>query len=253
MFKKSPNTSSRGRRPLASVAPRAPRAPGVFALRAWNLRFVVAGFAVALAVLGALAALRPPSNGTPTLVLARSVQAGEQVLDTDLKVEAVPARLRPRDAYSDTDLDKLLGARAAVTLNPGTVLSPPLLLTDDWSTQLGPGQVALAIELPRSTDVALLRTGMRVQVWDSNADVDNRNPRREVSGSAVQLPQEAERIEGPQMVASSVLVLAVQESNDSLLSASQGSPIAFIATDQESARMIVAAQARGDLTFVISS
>nr|WP_300338966.1 SAF domain-containing protein [Actinomyces sp.] len=109
---------------------RAPRP--VPSLLLWRWRHLVVGLCVGAAVLVTLSLLRPgPGEVSEVVVTTRQVVAGEVLQDADLARRELPVAALPRAGLADGDV---VGTRAAVTLEEGTVLTTSMtsqpLVTD---------------------------------------------------------------------------------------------------------------------------
>jgi hypothetical protein len=101
--------------------------------------------AIVLAALGSAALFRAVGPSQEYLAVARDVPVGTAVTRADLAV----VRLNSTPGLSPVpvrDLDRVLGAYAAVPLTAGTLLSPDQLTRERVP---GPGQQVVAIGLPR--------------------------------------------------------------------------------------------------------
>jgi len=130
-------------------------------MRRVDLRVVI-GLALLLGgALGTLGVVQRAGQRTPVLVMTRTVQAGEVIGATDVRVAELG--LAPGVATLGVDQRaRVVGHVAAVGLDAGQVLSPSSVAD---SPPLAPGQVAMSLALaPEHAAAGLLRAGDRVAV-----------------------------------------------------------------------------------------
>ncbi|MGC4807935.1 SAF domain-containing protein [Micromonospora sp. DT233] len=148
-------------------------------LRQRRVRPGLLGLAVLLIALGGLGAAFAVTSVRATgtyLAVARPVEVGRTLSADDLITVQVAGGqgLRPVPA---TQLDEVVGRRAAVSLAPGTLLTPAQL-TDD--PLLGPGQQQLSLDLdPGQVPAKRLHPGDRVLL----VSTPSRNANGQSSGS----------------------------------------------------------------------
>src|SRR6266508_6896081 len=133
-------------------------------LRRLDLRVVTGLLLMLVAVVGGSSLIRNAQARTPVLVAAASVQPGEVVKPSDLRVVeiSVPAGIAyvPASARSD-----VVGRVAAEPLWAGKVLGPG---SASQAPPLAPGMVAFSLLLPPEAPVAGdIRAGVRVAVLGS--------------------------------------------------------------------------------------
>jgi Flp pilus assembly protein CpaB len=133
-------------------------------LRKLDLRVVVGILLMLVAVLGGASLIRSAQERTPVLLAAGTVQPGEVIEASDLRVAEVslPAGV----AYLPASMrGEIVGRVAAEPLSDGKVLSPGSI---SQSAPLAPGTVAITLLLPAESALGGdLRAGDRVAVISS--------------------------------------------------------------------------------------
>lgn len=131
----------------------------VWSFVSWHRR-AFAALSAALCVAGIVAAVQaPPPPGKPVVTLARAVTPGTELTAEDLTTADVPdALLTPGMARSPDDV---VGAQAAIGLEPGQVVSESMLLRAGTSAE-GMSLVPIAINDPELR--ALLAPGANVSL-----------------------------------------------------------------------------------------
>lgn len=143
-------TSFRGARPTA------PR-PSVLL---WRHRHLVVAVCLGTAVLVALSVLRPgPERGQEVLVAARQVSAGAVIAEQDVSASRLPVSALPSSGLASRD--QVVGTRAAIALEPGTVLTTPMT-SGSMAQQLEPDE--RLVQVPVDVGAELARPGARVDV-----------------------------------------------------------------------------------------
>ncbi|VEI18204.1 flagellar basal body P-ring biosynthesis protein FlgA [Actinomyces viscosus] len=143
-------TSSHGARPTA------PR-PSVLL---WRHRHLVVALCLGTAVLVALSVLRPgPERGQEVLVAARQVSAGAVITEQDVSTSRLPTSALPSSGLASKD--QVVGTRAAIALEPGTVLTTPMT-SGNIAQQLGSDE--RLVQVPVDVGAELARPGARVDV-----------------------------------------------------------------------------------------
>lgn len=192
--------------------------------RFWNWRFPVAGSIAAVAlIIGAGMFL--PSHGKNTAVVARNfICAGCEITARDLRKSSVDGGVLPKNYYTDAPV--VVGKKAAVALEPGTVMQPGMLVENAFN-DLKPGEVAFALSVDDSAVAGFSKTGQVVEIWASNVNM------------------------GSQLLATGVRVLGIETAKDSLLGTGGAKNTAYLAAPEESARKVVGAKSTCDLSFVL--
>ena len=219
-------------RPAARTsATRSPAARARPSLLLWRWRHLVVGLAVGAAVLIALSVLRPaPGSGVEVLVAARPVSAGAVLTEADLERRTVPAGAAPEAGLAGDDV---VGARAAIALETGTVLTTSMT-SAALTADLSPAE--RVVQVPVDVGAELAVPGARVDlvappalgVGDPNA-----------SGDAV--------------VGSGARVLLSQTGGtDNSWTSGTKVTLITLAVPAEQATLIVAAAARGSLGIILS-
>ena len=119
----------------SSNSRRAVRRPS---LLLWRHRHLVVAVCLGTAVLVALSVLRPgPEQGRQVLVAARQVSAGTLITEQDVTTSRLPASSLPQSGLASSE--QVVGTRAAITLEPGTVLTSSMTSGHE-AEQLGPDE-----------------------------------------------------------------------------------------------------------------
>ena len=130
----------------------------------WRHRHLVVAACLGAAVLLGLSVLRPaPEPGTRVLVVERPVAAGQALTEEDVDWREVPDAAVPAEGLAD---DHAVGARAAVSLVPGQVLTTAMTSTD-LANGLAAGQ--RLVEVPVSVGARLAAPGVSVDVVGPDA------------------------------------------------------------------------------------
>ncbi|MGH2659135.1 MAG: Flp pilus assembly protein CpaB [Actinomycetota bacterium] len=133
-------------------------------LRRLDLRVAVGLLLMLVAVLGGASLIRSAQARTPVLAAARTVQPGEVIEASDLRVVevSVPAGI----AYLPTSMEgEVVGRVAAEPLSEGKILAPGSVSD---APPLAPGMVAMTLLLPQESAVGgAIRAGDRVAVLSS--------------------------------------------------------------------------------------
>lgn len=112
------------------------------------------------AVLVALSVLRPgPAQGRQVLVTAQPVSAGALITEQDVTTSSLPASALPQSGLASKE--QVVGTRAAITLEPGTVLTTSMT-SGNMAQQLGPDE--RLVQVPVDVGAELARPGARVDV-----------------------------------------------------------------------------------------
>ena len=112
------------------------------------------------AVLVALSVLRPgPEQGRQVLVAARQVSAGTLITEQDVTTSRLPASSLPQSGLASSE--QVVGTRAAITLEPGTVLTSSMTSGHE-AEQLGPDE--RLVQVPVDVGAELAHPGTRVDV-----------------------------------------------------------------------------------------
>jgi Flp pilus assembly protein CpaB len=133
-------------------------------LRRLDLRVAVGVLLMLVAVLGGASLIRTAQARTPVLVAADTVQPGEVIEPSDLRVVemAVPAGVAYLSASAEGQIE---GRVAAEPLWEGKVLGPGSVAE---ASPVGPGMVAITLLLPPESAVGGdIRSGDRVAVLSS--------------------------------------------------------------------------------------
>lgn len=125
----------------------------------WRWRHLVVASAVGCAVVAVLAVLSPRLAGeTEVVTVARAVPAGKVLEEADLTVTRVPRQLLPATALPR---DPPVGARAAIALDVGVVLTPSMV-AGELAGALRPGE--RLVQVPVSMGAGLAQVGAVVDV-----------------------------------------------------------------------------------------
>ena len=141
----------------SSNSRRAVRRPS---LLLWRHRHLVVAVCLGTAVLVALSVLRPgPEQGRQVLVAARQVSAGTLITEQDVTTSRLPASSLPQSGLASSE--QVVGTRAAITLEPGTVLTSSMTSGHE-AEQLGPDE--RLVQVPVDVGAELAHPGTRVDV-----------------------------------------------------------------------------------------
>mgnify|MGYP000857158253 FL=1 len=162
-------------RPFRSPSPQSPRSSGPAArssarggrvaaprpsLLLWRHRHLVVALCLGTAVLAALSVLRPgPERGQQVLITARQVTAGALITEQDLSTSRLPTSALPQAGLASKE--QVVGSRAAVTLEPGTVLTVSMT-SGGMAQQLGADE--RLVQVPIEVGAELARPGARVDI-----------------------------------------------------------------------------------------
>jgi Flp pilus assembly protein CpaB len=133
-------------------------------LRRLDLRVVVGLLLMTVAVLGGASLIRTAQARTPVLVAANTVQPGEVIQRSDLRIVemSVPAGVAYLSASAEGQIE---GGVAAEPLWDGKVLGPGSVAD---AAPVGPGMVAITLLLPPESAVGGdIRSGDQVAVLSS--------------------------------------------------------------------------------------
>lgn len=126
----------------------------------WRHRHLVVAVCLGTAVLVALSVLRPgPEQGRQVLVAARQVSAGTLITEQDVTTSRLPASSLPQSGLASSE--QVVGTRAAITLEPGTVLTSSMTSGHE-AEQLGPDE--RLVQVPVDVGAELAHPGTRVDV-----------------------------------------------------------------------------------------
>lgn len=201
-----------------------------------NRRPIAAAFAGA-AMLVAIQAVRPPSQPTVPVVVARHlIPAGTLLEAGDLMVAQADAQMVPDGAQPETAA--LLGSVTAVTIPAREPLTQARLL----GRQLGldpqrPANRPMPVRIADPEAASLLNPGNRVDLIAAHSGGDP--PDADSTGGAARL------------VAADVLILSRVGSSDRDNAAVAGS-LVLVSVTPEEAINLAAAQASGRLTFTVT-
>lgn len=125
----------------------------------WRYRHFVVALCLGGAVVVALGVLRPsPGPGQEVLVVSRQVAAGQVLTEKDVSLRSMPAQAVPASGVAGAEV---IGLRAAIALEPGTVLTTSMTsaaLTRD----LGPQE--RVVQVPVEVGAELAQPGARVDI-----------------------------------------------------------------------------------------
>ncbi|MDU0348422.1 RcpC/CpaB family pilus assembly protein [Actinomyces sp. MRS3W] len=125
----------------------------------WRQRHLVVAVCLGAAVMAALGVLRPAPEGMQeVVVIARPVNAGAVLTDADIEVRAVPQSALPAEGLADSDV---VGSRAAITLEEGTVLTTSMTSASLAAT-LTPAE--RLVQVPINVGAELAEPGARVDI-----------------------------------------------------------------------------------------
>jgi len=123
----------------------------------WRHRHLVVAVCLGTAVLVALSVLRPgPEQGRQVLVAARQVSAGTLITEQDVTTSRLPASSLPQSGLASSE--QVVGTRAAITLEPGTVLTSSMTSGHE-AEQLGPDERLVQVPIDVGAELA------RPDVW----------------------------------------------------------------------------------------
>ena len=134
-----------------------------------NRRVFAAGFA-GLAVLFALAALKPSTPGSPAIVARHDLVSGTVLSAGDLRSTTLPPGGKASHSWSSPD--KLLGRRIAAPMRKGEILTDYRLLEPGLLDGYDKGLVLATIHIAEPTQIAALRVGDHVNIVGSNPEGD---------------------------------------------------------------------------------
>ncbi|WP_172192731.1 SAF domain-containing protein [Actinomyces faecalis] len=201
----------------------------------WRWRHLVVGLCVGAAALVALTVLRPgPGDLTEALVVTRQVGAGEVIQETDVAWSRLPTTALPRAGLADGGV---VGTRAAVTLEEGTVLT-----TSMTSQALTTGLTAQerVVQVPVEVGADLARPGT---VVDLVAEAPQAG---DVTGTGT-------AAEGPTVICKGARVLLTQhEGSGDRWSAGSTVTLITLAVPASTASLVAGAATHGALGLVLS-
>ena len=126
----------------------------------WRHRHLVVALCLGTAVLVALSVLRPgPERGQQVLITARQVTAGALVTEQDVSTSRLPTSALPQAGLATKE--QVVGNRAAVALEPGTVLTVSMT-SGGMAQQLGADE--RLVQVPIEVGAELARPGARVDI-----------------------------------------------------------------------------------------
>lgn len=126
----------------------------------WRHRHLVVAVCLGTAVLVALSILRPgPAQGRQVLVAARPISAGTLIAEQDVTTSRLPTSALPQAGL--TSQEQVIGTRAAIALEPGTVLTTSMT-SGNMTQQLGADE--RLVQVPVDVGAELARPGARVDV-----------------------------------------------------------------------------------------
>jgi len=102
---------------------------------------------------------------TPTVVASHRLPAGTLLSRQDLRVTAWPAPSMPAGAAQSADA--VVGRRMATALGQGMPVTADDLLEPAIARALATGQAATTVDLASESQLAMLRTGARVDLYAS--------------------------------------------------------------------------------------
>jgi Flp pilus assembly protein CpaB len=153
-------------------------------LRRLDLRVAVGLLLMLVAVLGGASLIRSAQARTPVLVAAGTVQPGEVIEPSDLRVVemSVPTGVAHLSASAEGQIE---GRVAAEPLWDGKVLGPDSVAD---AAPVGPGMVAITLLLPPESAVGGdIRSGDRVAVL-SSPGVDEAGGNQQKAATTILLP-----------------------------------------------------------------
>lgn len=202
----------------------------------WRHRHLVVAFCLGAAVLVALSVLRPAApEGREVLVSTRTILAGEVIADADVAVRRVAVSALPEAGLADK---RIIGARAAVRLEAGTVLTTSMT------------SAALAADLDPTKRIVQVPVGIGAELAVPGARVDIVGESPRLSSPALEPGGEPE---GLVLCSRARVILAQQEQKGPEWGAS-GSKVILItlAVPASDASLVVSAATRGALGIVLS-
>ena len=126
----------------------------------WRHRHLVVALCLGTAVLVALSVLRPgPERGQQVLITARQVTAGALITEQDISTNRLPTSALPQAGLATKE--QVVGNRAAVALEPGTVLTVSMT-SGGMAQQLGADE--RLVQVPIEVGAELARPGARVDI-----------------------------------------------------------------------------------------
>nr|WP_244936790.1 RcpC/CpaB family pilus assembly protein [Actinomyces qiguomingii] len=181
--------------------------------------------------MAALGVLRPaPEGQQEVVVVARPVNAGAILTEADIEVRAVAQSALPQTGLAGSDV---VGTRAAITLEEGTVLTTSMTSAALAAT-LTPSE--RLVQVPIDVGAELAEPGARVDVVAQHS-------------SAAAMPQE----DSPRVICSGARVVLTQvEGTDSQWSAQTKVTLVTLAVRAVDASLIVGAATNGALGVVLS-
>lgn len=192
-------------------------------IRFWKWRYPLAAIAMALGLVSGALAFLPRAEGEDYLVAKREICAGCTLSPQDFELKTLPRGVGPDDAWRQ--VPEIGGATAAISIAPGTILSPRYVLGENWD-QVAAGEMVLALELEDSGSIALARPGQRLEIW-------------------------AYREGQSELLTDNVRVLTLQREEAGTLSLKNAATLVYLTTDEDSARRILAARADAELSFMV--
>ena len=133
--------------------------------RAARWRRPLAALLTAVAVLTALAALRPPgAAGVDVLVAAADLPAGATVSEADLRPVRLPPSALPPSAVGADRSDRVVGGLLAAPVGRGELVTTARLLGPGLLTGAPPGTLAVPVEVSSALPDGAVRAGDAVAV-----------------------------------------------------------------------------------------
>ena len=130
-------------------------------------RLLAAGFA-GLAVLFALAAMKPATTGTSVVVARHDLPSGTALTAGDVKTATLPVGSKP--AHAAATAERLLGRRTAGPMRAGEIITDFRLLAPGLLKGYAKDSVLATIRLADPTQLASLRVGDHVNVIGSDPE-----------------------------------------------------------------------------------
>lgn len=129
----------------------------------WRARRALTVLAVLAVAFGLARQLAPAAPRTePVVVVARSVEAGQELRRADLRIQAMPSRWVPDEAVRDPT--PLVARRTAVALPRGLPVVESALEGERFGIDPPPGTVVVAITVSSAAAGGMLRPGDVVDV-----------------------------------------------------------------------------------------